>query len=281
MEGAMELLEPGERTLALGGNSLHRVPHAFVHALARRTDVRLHLVKTAGAYDIDVLCLAGLVDSVAAGFVGYESQYGLAPHYRHAVESGITAAREHACYTVIAGLRAAAFGLSYLPVRALYGSDLPVARGFRWLRDPYADRSPTPTDPGHDDPHTFIAIPAIHPDLAVIHVQFADRRGNGVIIGPKNEDLLMVRAARSVVLTAERIVATRDLPVPIDHIDIPSVLVDAVVEAPGGARPGTCAGEYDQDPRSIRRLLALKSRDELPAFLDAWVAAPQKRKARS
>ena len=103
MEGAMELLEPGERTLALGGNSLHRVPHAFVHALARRTDVRLHLVKTAGAYDIDVLCLAGLVDSVAAGFVGYESQYGLAPHYRHAVESGITAAREHACYTVIAG----------------------------------------------------------------------------------------------------------------------------------------------------------------------------------
>tara|TARA_B100000614_G_scaffold18426_1_gene15024 strand:+ start:409 stop:1221 length:813 start_codon:yes stop_codon:yes gene_type:complete len=257
MTEAVSLLAPGSRTLALGGNSIHRVPHAFVHRVAQRTDLRLHLVKTAGAYDIDVLCLAGIVEAVSAGFVGYETEFGLARHYRSAVESGRTEAREHACYTVIASLRAAAYGLPFLPVRALYNSDLPRARGFEWLDDPYGGTE------------RFPAIPAIRPDLAVIHVQHADLHGNGVITGPKNEDLLMARAARHVVLTAEEIVDTDALPVPLDHVDIPSVLVDGVVHAPGGARPGSCAGSYDADADAIRAVQALSSAAELRDYLTA------------
>lgn len=257
MNDAVSLLEPGDRTLALGGNSIHRVPHAFVHALARREDLSLHLVKTAGAYDIDLLCLSGIVTAVSAGFVGYEAEFGLARHYRRAVEGGVTEAREHACYTVITALRAAAYGLTFMPARAMYGSDLPAARGFTWISDPYrAEEEPV------------VAIPAITPDLAVIHVQFADTFGNGVIVGPKNEDLLMARSADRVVLTAEQIVAPEHFPVPMDHIDIPGVLVDAVVEAPGGAWPGTCAGAYDADADAIRRLIGLQSREELMAYLD-------------
>jgi len=245
----------GEITLALGGNGLHRVPHAFVRALARRGDLSFHLVKTAGAYDIDMLCLTGRVTAVSAGFIGYETEFGLARHYRRAVETGVTEAREHACYTVITAMRAAAYGVSFLPVRGLDGSDLPAARGYRWIDDPY------------DGESKMVAIPAIVPDLAVIHVQYADERGNGVIIGPKNEDLLMARAAKRVILTTERIVPTPDLPVPLDHVDIPSVLVDAVVEIPGGARPGSCAGEYDIDAEGVRALQGLADDTALQRYL--------------
>lgn len=254
-EEALLLLPPGRSTLAIGGNSLHRVPHEFVRRLAGRHDVKLHIVKTAGAYDIDLLCLAELVDAVSAGFVGYESEFGLARHYRRAVESGAVEAREHACYTVIGSLRAAAYGLGFLPVKAMLGSDLPEARGLQWIQNPY------------DSNEEVIAIPAIRPDLAVIHVQFADHHGNGVIVGPKNEDLIMVRAAERVLLTAEHIVETGELPVPIDHVDVPSVLVDAVVSAPNGAWPGSCAGEYEIDPEGIRALQRCPDRAALTAYL--------------
>src|SRR5215212_11448202 len=93
--------------LALGGNTLHRAPAAAVHELIRQRKRGLELVKTAAAYDVDILCGTGCASVVAAGFVGYETVLGLAPMYRRAVESGVVEAREHACYTVIAGLRAA------------------------------------------------------------------------------------------------------------------------------------------------------------------------------
>lgn len=262
MRTAVDLLPPSNPTLALGGNSLHRVPNAFVRLLALRNDCRIHLVKTAGAYDIDLLCLADMVSGVSAGFVGYESEFGLARHYRAAVESGRTRALEHACYTVITALRAAAYGVSFLPVNALDGSDLPAARGFRWIQDPY------------DEQKKYIAIPAIRPDLAVIHVQYADPLGNGVIVGPKNEDLIMARAARQVVITAEQVVETEELPVAIDHIDIPSVLVTAVVEAPQGAWPGSCASMYDIDPQGVRELMEMSTHEELRAAIQSDTHAP-------
>lgn len=258
MDTAVALLPDGEVTVALGGNSMHRVPLAFVRAVARRGNLRFHLVKTAGAYDIDLLCLTGRVTAVSAGFIGYETEFGLARHYRRAVESGVTEAREHACYTVITAMRAAAYGVSYLPVRGLDGSDLPEARRFQWVDDPY------------DSGDRMVAIPAIRPDLAVIHVQYADAAGNGVIIGPKNEDLLMARAARHVVLTTERIVTTAELPVPVDHVDIPSVLVDGVVLSPGGAQPGSCSGEYDIDSEAVQELIEIESFDGLIAYLERY-----------
>ncbi len=258
MRSAAALLEPGSRTLAVGGNSLHRVPHSFIRALARhrRGDLKLHIVKTAGAWDIDLLCLAGMVTDVSAGFVGYESRFGLARHYRRAVESGAVKAREHACYTVIAALRAASYGLGFLPVRGLDGSDLVEARSFRRIADPY------------DETEHVVVIPAIVPDMAVMHVQYADTTGNGVIVGSKNEDLIMARAARTVVLTAEHIVETADLPVPVDHVDIPSVLVNAVVHAPRGAAPGSCYGEYEIDEEGVTSLIEAADEESLARLLD-------------
>ena len=79
---------PDGATVALGGNTLHRAPCASVHEIVRQGKRGLNLVKTAGAYDVDLLCAAGCADAVSAGFVGYETPFGMAPAFRRAVETG-------------------------------------------------------------------------------------------------------------------------------------------------------------------------------------------------
>src|SRR5918992_5948170 len=189
---AMATVPDGAR-LALGGNTLHRGPGAAVHELVRQGRRGLEIVKTAGAYDVDLLCGMGVASAVSAGFVGFETAFGLAPSYRRGVEGGTVEAREHACYTVIAGLRAAIQGVPFMPVAGMVGSDVLAARGFRTVVDPYSGAE-------------VVAAPALIPDVAIVHVHEADVEGNARIVGTRFEDVLMVQAARHVILTAERIV---------------------------------------------------------------------------
>lgn len=246
-------------TVALGGNVLHRAPMAAVLELVRQGKRDLHLVKTAGALDVDLLCAANAAASVTFGYIAYEPPYGLCNHFRKAVESGRTEARENACYTVIMGLRAAACGLSFLPTRGLNGSDLIGARGFKTVRNPYGDEE-------------YVAIPAIVPDVAIVHVQEADANGNCKIRGPKYEDQLMVRAARRVIVTAETIVDGARFSADPDSADIPGVLVDSVVHAPNGALPCSCAGLYPIHDRLVRAFKAVRDGEELTAYLRELVS---------
>lgn len=231
---------PDGSVLALGGNTLHRGPGAGVHELVRQGKRGLELVKTAGAYDIDLLCAAGCARAVSAGFIGYETPFGMAQAYRTAVEQGRVEAREHACATVIAGLRAAIQGVPFMPVAGLQGSSLPAVRGFSTVQDPYSGAN-------------VYVIPALIPDVALIHVQEADTQGNGRIIGTRFEDVLMAQAARRVILTAERIIDGESFADAPETVAIPGFLVEAVVEAPGGAWPFSCTPEYTYDADYLER----------------------------
>jgi glutaconate CoA-transferase, subunit A len=247
-------------TIAVGGNLLHRGPFAFVRELARQGRRELEIVKTAGAYDVDLLAAAGCLRAASCGFVGFENEFGMAPSYRRAVESGAVEAREHACYTVIQGLRASAFGLPFMPAAGFTGSDLPAARGFKRVADPYTGEE-------------LLAIPRLRPDVAVIHVPEADAVGNGRVYGTQFEDALMARAAATVILTAERIVETAELARQPELTLIPSVFVNAVVHAPGGAWPGSCYPLYDYDPAAVSAYLAAASDpDRLRDYLIATAA---------
>ncbi len=252
---------PDGSRVALGGNTLHRAPAAAVHELIRQGRRNLELVKTAGAYDVDILCAAGVASIVSAGFVGYETVAGMAPHYRRAVEGGVVEAREHACYTIIAGLRAASQGVPFMPLNGLQGSDLVELRGFARVRDPYSN-----------DGSEVVVVPSIVPDVALIHVQEADADGNACIVGPTYEDALMARAARRVVVTAERIVRRETLAAAPDRTSIPGFLVDAVIEAPRGAWPTSCAGCYDYDEAFLREVVAsAKDPERLRVLIDTRI----------
>lgn len=240
--------------IAFGGNVLHRSPLDAARKIALSKAKNLHIVKTAMAMEADILCGMGKTKIVSAGFVGYETEYGLCSFYRKAVQSGETWAEEHACYSVITALRAASYGVPFLPIRGFDGSDLLEAVGLKTVKDPYSGEE-------------MVAIKAIRPDYAFVHVQKADRFGNAQIIGPVYEDLTMVRAAMKVIITCEEIV-------PDDYFgkdkiaDIPGVVTDYVVLDANGAWPGSCAGAYDIDHEEVCRFKKLMTPEELQVYLE-------------
>lgn len=244
LTAAAALVKDGD-TVAFGGNVLYRSPIGAAKELARQGRKDLHLVKTAIAYEADLLCAAGAVSKVTAGFVGYEGEFGLCRWYRRGVESGAVRAAENACYSVITAWRAAIYGVPFLPIRGMKGSDLLDAVGFASVQCPYT---------GED----LVAIRAIAPDVAFLHVQKADEEGNGCIIGPSYEDLVIARAAKKLILTAEEIVPGDFFAQDPHRADIPAVLTTGVVCLPGGAKPGAVSGCYDLDREELRAFQAAK-----------------------
>jgi len=247
---AMESIGDGAM-VALGGNTLNRAPMEAVRELIRQGKKGLRLVKTAGGLDVDLLCLGDCVASVDAGFISMETEYGLCQHYRKAVQSGRVKANEHACYTVISALRAAACGVPFMPVRGLQISDLKKVNDyFAEVTDPFGGEKLT-------------AVRALRPDVAVIHAQKADEKGNALLEGPKYDDVLMTRAAKRVIITAETIVDESWFQRGEVKADIPHFMVSHVVRAPLGAWPGSCYGLYGPEEAAIRPFEKAGSRQEL------------------
>ncbi len=254
---------PDGSSIALGGNTVHRSPSAAVHELVRQGKRDLTLIKTAGAYDIDLLCGAGCVARLLVAYVGFENLQGLAMRFRSAIESGRVRLEEQTCASVIAGLRAAAQGIPFMPIAGMSGTDL-VPDRFLSVTDPYS---------GAD----VVTVPAIWPDWAIIHAQEADAQGNARIYGTQFEDVLISKAARHVLVTCERIVDGAELAAQPELTAIPAFRVDAVVEAPRGAWPASCAGYYDVDEAFIAHYYQLAT-EATPERLAAFVAelAPSK-----
>lgn len=239
----------------MGGLLLQRIPSAFARELARQQKRALKVMKTAANYDFDILCFAGCVEEVAAGFVSFEAEFGLAPNFRRSVEEGRVTFNENSCYTVISSLRAAAFGVPFMPIANLGESYL--VKKFKTVSNPYGTEA-------------VLTVPAIYPDWAVLHVQKSDEDGNAIIYGPVFEDVIMSRAARKVILTTERIVSADEIEQEGDLAVIPGFKVAAVVEASKGSQPGSCYPYYDYSPEDVRRYLAIKDKDALNKYLEEF-----------
>lgn len=246
---------PDGALLGLGGNTLNRAPMAAVMELARQDKRSLRLVKTAGGMDVDLLCLAGCVQSVDAGFVSYETEFSLCQHYRAAVQQGRVKANEHACYTVISALRAASYGIPFMPVRGLKESDLIAAN----------DYFATVTDPFTGE--ILQAVRAIRPQVSILHVHLADAEGNALIEGPQYEDGLLARASESVIITTERVVSSDFFAGSRHKAGIPRFLVNSVVHAPRGAWPCACHDICGIGEEAIRSFQALQTPQQLQKWL--------------
>lgn len=234
---------PNGASLALGGSFLHRGPFAFVRELVRQHKVQLEIIKQSPGYDIDLLCRARAVRKVRAGIVAMEGNFGLAAGYRQAIEQGEVELEEHACASLTAGLRAAAFGIPFQPCGGLHGSDIPALNGWHRLDDPYGSGNPV------------YVIPAIQPDFAVIHASEVDRQGNVRVAGTAHWDRIMSRAARRVLVLAERVVDTAVFVAQPEATLVPHFMVEAFAVVPGGAWPGSCWPAYAIDYPAVERYL--------------------------
>jgi glutaconate CoA-transferase subunit A len=253
IEEAASLVSDGER-LAIGGLLLQRIPSAFVRELARQGKKRLKVMKTAANYDFDLLSFAGCLEEIQAGFVSFEAEFGLAPNFRRSVEEGRVHFEENSCYTVISKLRAAAYGVPFMPIANLGESH--IVDKFKTVDNPYGQGE-------------VLVVPALYPDWAVLHVQKADKEGNAIIYGPVYEDIIMARAARKIILTTEKIVSSEEIGREGDLAVIPGFKVAAVVEVPKGALPGACYPYYDYSPEQVKEYLSIKDNNALKSYLEA------------
>ncbi len=237
---------PDGASVALGGSFLHRGPFAFVRELIRQGRRDIEIIKQSPGYDLDILCRAGVARKARAGIVAMEGNFGLARGYRKAVESGALDLEEHACASLTAGLRAAAYGIPFQPCGGLHGSDIPKLNGWKSLADPYGSNS------------DVWVIPAIAPDFAVIHATEVDTVGNVRVAGTSHWDRIMTRAAKSVLVVAEREVDTAEFKARPEWTLVPYFMVEAVSIVPNGAWPGSAWPDYGIDYPAVEAYVADK-----------------------
>ncbi|MGW0568534.1 CoA transferase subunit A [Streptomyces tauricus] len=246
---AVSRLESG-MTLGIGGWGSRRKPMALVRALLRTAITDLTVVSYGGP-DVGMLAAAGRIRKLVAPFATLDS-IPLEPHYRTARESGSLELMEIDEAMFMWGLRAAANRLPFLPVRAGIGSDvMRVNPGLRTVTSPYEDESTGVRE-------TFVAMPALRLDAALVHLNRADRAGNGQYLGPDPYfDDLFCEAARTAYVSCERIVDTAELTkaAPPQTLLVKRLNVSGVVEAPGGAHFTSCVPDHDRD-EAFQRLYA-------------------------
>lgn len=244
-------------TLGIGGWGSRRKPMALVREILR-SPVKDLTVVSYGGPDVGLLCAAGKVKKLVYGFVSLDS-IPLEPQFRKAREAGSFEAAELDEGMLQWGLYAAALRLPFLPTRAGLGSDvMAINASLKTVRSPYAD--------GEE----LVAVPAIPLDVAMIHMNRADARGNGQFLGPDPYfDDLYCMAAKRRFMSCEQIVDTRDFAKfgSVHTLKINRTMVDGVIETPLGAHFTECPSDYDRDEAFQREYAATaKSPDAWAGF---------------
>lgn len=244
-------------TVALGGGLCARLPMALVRELIRAGRRDLHLVGSAHSIDVDLLIAAGAVKVCEESYVGFEQDLGLAPAFRRAAEGGTVEVRESCCVSILNQLRAAEMGLPFLPVRGLKGTDiLSLHPEYGMVTCPFTGEE-------------LVALPALVPDVALVHAPVGDRHGNLHIDQPYVLDERFAHASRMVVATVDRLVPTAQ--VAAAGVVIPAHCVAAVVEAPFGAHPSSCYPGYAYDRPALEAYVAAAGGDGIGDYLDRCV----------
>ncbi len=239
-------------TVGIGGWGSRRKPMALVRAIAR-SDLRELTVVSYGGPDVGLLVAAGKVKRVVCGFVTLDS-IPLEPHFRRARRDGLIQLTELDEGMFRAGLSAAAQRLPFLPIRAGLASDvMRVNPELRCVTSPY------------DDAEELVAMPALTLDVALVHLNRADRGGNAQYLGPDPyfDDLFCLAATRRLV-SCERIVPTAELVAggPLQSLLLNRAMVDGVVETPRGAHFTSCVPDYGRDEEFQRRYAKSAATDE-------------------
>ncbi|MGW3468418.1 CoA transferase subunit A [Saccharopolyspora sp. NPDC000995] len=253
-------------TIGIGGWGSRRKPMALVRAILR-SQVKDLTVVSYGGPDVGLLCAAGKVRRVVFGFVTLDS-ISLDPWFGRARETGQVAVTEYDEGMFCAALSAAAQRLPFLPTRAGLGSDVVhVNPGLKTVRSPY------------DDGEELIAVPAQHLDVALVHLNRADARGNAQYLGPDPYfDDLFCMAARKRFVSAEQVVDTTELAAAghVQSLLLNRSNVDGVVEAPRGAHFTTAVPDYGRDESFQRHYVeCAKDLDRWPSFVDRFLTGDE------
>jgi len=239
LRDAIATIRDGDH-VAIGGNTFSRTPFAAVWEIVRQHRKHLIVSRSITSTEGDFLLAGGCVDKYVTSWFSQGLPWGLSRIMRDYVENKRVVYEEWSHMSIGMMYRAGAMGIPFLPARVMMGSGMP---------DALSTRVETMQCPYSGDP--LFLLPAMNPDVALIHVQRADRFGNAQYDGLPFMDADLALAADRVILTTERIIENDEIRAAPEHTKIPFMAVDAVVEVPKGAAPHECAGCYDASYKTM------------------------------
>jgi glutaconate CoA-transferase subunit A len=250
--------------LASGGFGANRISTAVMHEILRQKPRGLGFAGHTTTHDFEILCagnrgggnLIARVDS--AYIVGLEAR-GLSPQARRVMQSGEVEVCEWSNYAIAVRLKAGAMGVSFLPARSMLGTDTFARSAAKIVECPFTGIK-------------LAALPALYPDVSVIHVHESDPFGNCRIRGITIADIDLARASKRLIITTERIITNEEIRENPDSTTIPAYCVDAVCEVPYGSYPGNMPGAYFSDERHLGEWLEVeKDEAQYEKFLQKYI----------
>ena len=232
------------------------VPFASAHEIIRQKRKNLVLCRSGADIVFDLMIAANCVMKVIVGYLGNPG-VGLAHAFRRAAEAGDIEIEDWTNFSMIQRLHAGALGVPFIPTATLVGGDLPKNIDVRPVTCPYTGE-------------TMMAVPALRPDVALVHAQFADAEGNVQLYGLPGDTIEGALASERIVVTVERIVSADVIRRSPERTILPGFRVASVTEVPWGAHPSYVDGFYGRDDDAYLEWNEF-ARD--PVHLADWIAA--------
>ena len=231
---AIDRFVPDGSSIAMGLAQETLIPFAAGHELIRQKKRNLTLIGPISDILFDQVIGAGCVVKIRAAWVGNVIT-GSCYNFRRSVETGTLAMEDHSNLTLAMALRAGAMGVSFMPTKTALGSDLfRTNQSLKIMTCPFSGESLT-------------AVAAIHPDVAIVHLQRADQFGNAHAWGNLGITRDACLASKHIVITAEEIVEPEVINRDPNRVITPGFRVSAVVHAPWGGHPSPVPGYYNRD----------------------------------
>jgi glutaconate CoA-transferase subunit A len=265
LEEAASFVRDGD-SVGIGGSTMSRTPMGLIWALIRAKRQKLVCSRCITSSEGDLLFGSGVSEHIISSWFSQGILFGVSKVMRHHVEMSKARYDEWSHMAMGMRFRAGAMGVPFLPIRSMLGSDLIAQR-------PEAKEFECPFTG-----ETLLLVPALNPDVALIHVQRCDAYGNAQIDGLQFMDVDLARAANRVILTTERIVSNDQIRRAPDHTKIPFFAVDAVVELPFGCAPHECYGVYEPMIRHMQEYASLVNKDPIGGmeqYLNKFVYGPE------
>ncbi|MFA4966104.1 MAG: CoA-transferase [Thermoleophilia bacterium] len=273
---AVERFVPDGAQIAVGGFTINRNPMAVVYEIARRRVKGLHLVAHSNGQALDLLIGAGCVARLEVAYGGNGRFAPTCFRFRKAVERGEILVEDYTNNQMSLRFLAGSLNVPFIPSKSGLGTDVVGREGFPPElrgRDGVPKKKVVVLDDpfGHEDDEVVL-LPAVTPDVAVIHAQQVSTDSTVRIKGLTFADLEQCKAASAVIVSCEEIVPESYLRLDPDQNALPPFLVDAVVRVPYGAHPTACGWFYDYDPVHLNHYKAVAGDDaRFAAYLEEWV----------
>jgi glutaconate CoA-transferase subunit A len=261
--------------IALGGFTVNRNPMAAAYEIIRQRIKDLHVVCHSHGQAFDVLIGAGCVKRVEVAYGANGRFASTCIRFRKAIEGGQIEFEDYSNNQMSLRFLAGALGVPFMPSRSGFGTDVITREGFGpdLRKEPKVARKKLVVSRNpFDEEEPVVLLPALTPDVALVHAQYVGEDGTVRIKGLTFADLEQAKSADAVIVTCEEIVPKSFIRLDPDQNSLPPFLIDAIVRVPHGAHPTACRFFYDYDAKHLNMYKNIAGDDEgFKAYLDEWV----------